>query len=255
MESNAHVDALVMESERFGRAARGALDVRVPSCPEWTLGDLVWHLANVQWLWSEIVRRRELDRDGIGQPEDRPDEELAPWFDEVSAGLAEALRSTDPSVRVWSWADGQQDVAWVARRQAHEVAVHRWDAQGALGAPEPIGSDLAADGIGEFFDWMLEPEDAAARLLSSSFPRIAKTRGPWRSGTDVSSGPAAGRRRMQPSAQRRLTCSCSSGDASPRMTSASKAIAPRSSGSSPSRTSANLRRTSFGQRPSSSSAA
>jgi len=106
------------------------------------------------------VRERALEREPIGHPDDRPDEELAPWFDEVSAGLLEALRSTDPAVRVWSWAGGQQDVAWVARRQAHEAAVHRWDAQGALGTPDPIAADLAADGIGEFFDWMLTSEDA-----------------------------------------------------------------------------------------------
>lgn len=161
METSAHIDAVELESERFGRAARAAFDVRVPSCPEWTLGDLVWHLASVQWVWREIVRQRVLEREPIGQPEDRADAELAPWFDEVSAGLVDALRTTDPSVRVWSWADGQQDVAWVARRQAHEAAVHRWDAQNALGSPDPIASDLAADGIVEFFDWMVEPEDAA----------------------------------------------------------------------------------------------
>jgi len=155
-----HIDALALESERFGRAARAALDVRVPSCPDWTLGDLVWHLSSVQWVWNEIVRARALEREAIGQPDDRSDEELGDWFDEVSAGLVEALRSTDPEVRVWSWAGGQQDVAWVARRQAHEAAVHRWDAQSALGTPEPIGSDLAADGIAEFFDWMLTSEDA-----------------------------------------------------------------------------------------------
>jgi uncharacterized protein (TIGR03083 family) len=154
-----HVEALALESERFGRAARQALDVRVPSCPDWTLGDLVWHLSSVQWVWNEIVRARALERESIGQPDDRPDEALAAWFDEVSGGLVEALRSTDPEVRVWSWADGQQDVAWVARRQAHEAAVHRWDAQNALGTPEPIASDLAADGIAEFLDWMLTSED------------------------------------------------------------------------------------------------
>ena len=38
------------------------------------------------------------------------------------------------------------------RRQAHEAAVHRWDAQNALGAPAPaaIDSKLAADGIDEW---------------------------------------------------------------------------------------------------------
>ena len=39
-----------------------------------------------------------------------------------------------------------------SRRQAHELAVHRWDAQLAAGAPQPIDRALAADGIQELFD-------------------------------------------------------------------------------------------------------
>ena len=37
---------------------------------------------------------------------------------------------------------------------AHEVAVHRWDAQTAVGAPQPIDRELAVDGIQEAFDIM-----------------------------------------------------------------------------------------------------
>jgi hypothetical protein len=44
-------------------------------------------------------------------------------------------------------------VRFWSRRQAHEAAVHRWDAQNALGAgaPQAILSALAADGINEWF--------------------------------------------------------------------------------------------------------
>jgi uncharacterized protein (TIGR03083 family) len=159
LEPRAYLEALRLESERFGRAARGPLDACVPSCPEWSLGDLVWHLGGVQWFWSEIVRTQATDREGIEQPLDLPDDELPSWFDDVSARLVDALEAADASMRVWSWAGGQQDVAWVMRRQAHEAAVHRWDAQRSIGEPEPISSALAADGIGEFFDWMFGPED------------------------------------------------------------------------------------------------
>jgi uncharacterized protein (TIGR03083 family) len=160
MDPHEHLAALRLESERFGLAARGPLGARVPSCPEWSLGDLVWHLAGVQWFWSQVVRTQAVDREGIEPPVDRPDEELPSWFDDVSAGLTEALEFADVSTRVWSWAGGQQDIAWVARRQAHEAAVHRWDAQRAIGEPEPVAADLAADGIDEFFEWMFGPEDA-----------------------------------------------------------------------------------------------
>lgn len=110
MEPRAHLEALRLESERFGRAARGPLDARVPSCPDWSLGDLVWHLGGVQWFWSEIVRTRATEREGIAQPLDPPDDGLPSWFDDVSVGLVGVLEAADPSMRVWSWAGGRQDV-------------------------------------------------------------------------------------------------------------------------------------------------
>jgi uncharacterized protein (TIGR03083 family) len=39
---------------------------------------------------------------------------------------------------------------------AHETAVHRWDAQLAMGKTRPIDGDLAADGIDEFLEHFLE---------------------------------------------------------------------------------------------------
>ena len=158
MDAIEHLQAIREESARFASAARGPLDARVPSCPEWSLGDLVWHLGGVQWFWSEIVRTRATDREGIAKPLDRPDDELIDWFETVSAGLVTALEDADPATRVWSWAGGQQDLAWVMRRQAHEVAVHRWDAQLTVGQPEPIATSLAVDGIDEFFEWMFDLE-------------------------------------------------------------------------------------------------
>ncbi len=48
---------------------------------------------------------------------------------------------------------------------AQETAVHRWDAQAALGDPEPIEPELACDGIDEVLDVIVPsrlrgPEDA-----------------------------------------------------------------------------------------------
>ena len=51
----------------------------------------------------------------------------------------------------WSWTD-QRTVGFWSRRQANELAVHRWDAQFAAGVPEPIDREIAVDGIQELFD-------------------------------------------------------------------------------------------------------
>ncbi len=160
MDTREHLDAIRIESGRFAKAARGPLDTRVPSCPEWSLGDLVWHLGGVQRFWAEVVRTQTMDRGTVEPPADVRDDELLAWFEGVSEELMHALETTDPAVRVWSWAGGQQDVAWVRRRQAHEVAVHRWDAQNAVGRAKAIAPELAADGIEEYFTWMLDPDEA-----------------------------------------------------------------------------------------------
>jgi hypothetical protein len=98
------------------------------------------------------------------EPEfDRPDDaELADWIRRGVNDLVSDLTSADPTAPAYSWTP-QQDVAFVQRRVPHELAVHRWDAERAVQPhtgvePHPIATDLATDGIAEFF------------LLASAFP-------------------------------------------------------------------------------------
>src|SRR6185295_13327091 len=97
VDTRDHVDAIRIESGRFAKAARGAFDTRVPSCPEWSLGDLVWHLGGVQRFWTEVVRTQTTEPATIEQAADVPDDELLAWFKGVSDGLVHVLGSTDPA--------------------------------------------------------------------------------------------------------------------------------------------------------------
>ena len=50
------------EGDAFYDAAGGADPTRrVPSCPDWDIADLVWHLAEVHRFWAEIVERQLQD--------------------------------------------------------------------------------------------------------------------------------------------------------------------------------------------------
>ena len=51
---------------------------------------------------------------------------------------------------------GPDRAGFWARRQAQELAIHRWDAQTAAGEPRPIDRALAVDGIQEVFDILPE---------------------------------------------------------------------------------------------------
>jgi uncharacterized protein (TIGR03083 family) len=71
------------------------------------------------------------------------------WFEASASSLEEALRASDPADRTWTWLPSDQSVGFWMRRMAHETTVHRWDAQLAVGEPEPIPATLAADGVDE----------------------------------------------------------------------------------------------------------
>jgi uncharacterized protein (TIGR03083 family) len=123
----------------------GPLSAPVAGCPGWDLRQLVVHLGRTHRWATAALRSTE-------QPAypPRPDDgRLAPWFAEGGAALVRALRSVDPARPCWSFSPGTGTAAFWVRRQAHETAVHRWDAQHALGRADPLDACLAADGLDE----------------------------------------------------------------------------------------------------------
>jgi len=58
------------------------------------------------------------------------------------------LAGLDPDEPAWSWA-GDHRVGFWQRRMAHETLIHRYDAEAAAGAPQPLDPALAADGVDE----------------------------------------------------------------------------------------------------------
>ena len=155
MDQIAHFER---ETTAFHRAAlmaaMPATPPPVPACPEWTTADLVRHLGHVHRLVNHIiVDRLEIlptdAHDAFRAPADATADDLADWFAEGATALAATFRTTDPETRVWSWGQ-QQDVGFWLREQTTEAAVHRWDLEGAIGSPQPVDEELAAEGVAEF---------------------------------------------------------------------------------------------------------
>jgi uncharacterized protein (TIGR03083 family) len=150
-----HVDllaALERESARFGEVLAGVPSgVPVPSCPEWTSDDLLWHLTEVQDFWTIIVRERLADPSAAEplrrrRPTDRA--QLLAAFAEARRELSAVLASTPAETPVWTWSP-DRSAGFVRRRQAHEALIHRVDAEltAATGSPLPVA--LASDGVDE----------------------------------------------------------------------------------------------------------
>lgn len=152
-----YLNAIRTESARFGGVLRN-LDAAgaVPSCPEWSVADLTWHLAEVQYFWASIVGGL-LDSPESVTELDRPQDAALPdLFDVQTTRLLEALTSRSLDDGCWSWHDSGHTVGWVLRRQAHEALIHRVDAELAAASPTSVDIELAADGVDEILTVVLD---------------------------------------------------------------------------------------------------
>ncbi len=175
-----YLTPLAVESERFGDLLAATDPAKpVPTCPEWSAVDLLWHLTEVQLFWGTIVRERLADpAEAVRQKPDRPTDldSLLHLFATAGIALHDALSTTPPEIPVWTWAD-DRTVGFVRRRQAHEALIHRVDAELTAGVVPgqgaPIDPTFATDGVdealrvmfGEFDDWgAFTPDGSTVRV-------------------------------------------------------------------------------------------
>jgi uncharacterized protein (TIGR03083 family) len=154
LEPSAYLQAIGADAAVLADAAEAAgPDARVPSCPEWSVGDLLGHIGIVH-RWATVNCDRPPDAEyvrssqaGIEVPDDaltRPE-----WVRRGATALLDALASHPADAPCWTWTPPHTIGFW-QRRMAHETAMHRVDAQLAVGPAEPIDAALAADGIDEW---------------------------------------------------------------------------------------------------------
>jgi uncharacterized protein (TIGR03083 family) len=129
-------------------------DLPIPTCPEWTLRQLVTHVGRAHRWAAEITRTRsgtfipfrEVPDGKL--PADRAEQDA--WLRAGAARIVDVVREAGSDL-VWSFTGPTPAGFWL-RRMAHETLVHRADAQLAAGAePEPvIEAEVAADAIDEW---------------------------------------------------------------------------------------------------------
>lgn len=135
-------------------AAANDLDAAVPTCPGWTVRDVLLHTGEVYAHKTAIVAG-----DLAAPPQPWPpgwqigDERE--WFDEQLHALIETLRRHRPAGRVWTWYTPDQTVGFWVRRTMHETVIHRADVESAAGPPAAVGDAVALDGIDELLECFL----------------------------------------------------------------------------------------------------
>lgn len=138
-------------------AARAGMAASVPTCPGWTVRELVAHQGMVH-RWAAGCVRGERDDDGCDAIEQEglaaPD--LLAWFDDGAKDLLSTLAFAPSDLDVWFFlpdSPGPRN-GW-ARRQCHETTIHAVDAMSAARGAAPAAAEtwirpgLAADGVDE----------------------------------------------------------------------------------------------------------
>jgi uncharacterized protein (TIGR03083 family) len=221
MEIAEHVDALRNDGATLAEAAdKAGLDAAVPPCPGWTAADLLRHTGYVhRWAARHVaecpaaVLGDDTEEQVLSSGPD--DERLIPWFRDGHAALVATLSGADPAGTYPVFLPNTTSpLAFWARRQAHETAIHRADAQFATGQAPVFAKNFAADGIDELIMGFAargrkSPGDARGRsmLVSSAdtgdawritwpadpgMRRICERVGPADRADCVLAGPAAG---------------------------------------------------------------
>jgi uncharacterized protein (TIGR03083 family) len=159
-----YVEHVRADGRRLLAVADGELANDVPSCPGWSVRDLVRHVAEV---YEHKIACTELGRAPDpwppAWPEDRDPVGWLGYAHDRLIAMFERSRSDTPSA---TWWPPDQTVGFWARRMAQETVVHRIDGEQASGAVTPVDPDLAVDGVDEVLaiflagDWSEDPDDA-----------------------------------------------------------------------------------------------
>jgi uncharacterized protein (TIGR03083 family) len=162
---------IAADGPAFLDAARRDPGAPVKACPGWTVDKLVGHMGRIHTWAAQVVRSRTRERISSRLfpegPEESPELRIE-WARERHAELLAALQDLDEDEQLWTFVpSGIGPGRFGMRRQAHELALHRWDAQDAAGEAEPLHPELSADGLDELLSAFLPQLTESAKQVST----------------------------------------------------------------------------------------
>jgi uncharacterized protein (TIGR03083 family) len=155
MDNSRYLDCLDEDYSLFRDAAVAVdLSVPVPSCPGWTMDDLVYHVAEVYLHKVTLMRTGEWPAQW--PPRSLAGEPRLALLARAHGELIAEFATRGPDAVTPTWYDPDQSVAFWFRRMAQETVMHRIDAEQAAGLlPTRVPDDLAMDGIDEVLNRFL----------------------------------------------------------------------------------------------------
>lgn len=180
MDGATYCAALRRDGDLLARAAQAGLDAPIPTCPDWQMRDLVRHLGFVhRWVTANVAQCRtrpmSAEEEEALVPDWPADADLVAWFREGLAGLIHTLATAASDLACWSFLPAPSPLLFWARRQAHETAIHRVDAESAVGQVSPFPATFAADGLDELLFGFVSRPGEKLRLPSPRTLSLAAT--------------------------------------------------------------------------------
>lgn len=161
MRIDQHIAVLRRDGAELADVAqRAGLDAAVPTCPGWQIRDLLHHLSGVhRWAACHVATGRAMPFTAAEEAEFFAivaDDSLITWFRDGHRALVDTLTAADETTAsCWTFLPAPSPLAFWARRQAHETAIHRADAQSAIATVPRWDPDFAVDGIDELLNGFL----------------------------------------------------------------------------------------------------
>ncbi|MGR6918444.1 maleylpyruvate isomerase family mycothiol-dependent enzyme [[Actinomadura] parvosata] len=126
----------------------------VPTCPDWTLADLVDHVGGTQRMVTMLVGE-QLAEPGKAYaayvPAPTDSSQWRAWLTDGAAEASRAFASVTDDTPVWDPSGGAAGVPFWSRRLFGEACVHRADAAAALGLPYELAPEPA---VAALDDWL-----------------------------------------------------------------------------------------------------
>ena len=168
-----YVEWLRTENRALVATARFNLAASVPTCPGWSVRDLLIHHGSFQaWITGMLLEHAQFPV-APRHIELSVDVDVIDWYAPIGDQLVAALLEVGPDVAMWDVTGQHLSGAW-ARRQASETSVHRVDAQLANGTAKAI--EHASDYIDEMVNLLVPnliasfgaPKPTGTMLLEST---------------------------------------------------------------------------------------
>ena len=167
------LQAMQAHAERMAEYVGAAdSDAPVPTCPGWTVADLVAHVGETQNWVSEIIERR------IADPTQLPTEmatvptepgDWPAWLSDGAARAVEAFSDEALEAPVFNAAADERTGGefWLSSL-LNETVIHGADAAYAAGREYDVDADIAADLITNHLQMLTSPTWAAQRPESAN---------------------------------------------------------------------------------------